>query len=194
MPKSKRPGNGKLPGVNNTHNVRWFRLENESWQAYESFAIFRDIGKGRSLGKAAEAVGKSLGQMKHWSAKHDWFDRAQSFDANEEFERMVSMRDRRQEWIIADLDATAKMQDKIRRRLEQLDPETLTPHQLIRWYDVISRRQEKILGITPEQMEEQLASEASEVSELERLMDESPEVRNAVLDHLQRERDLTDIG
>lgn len=194
MTSRKRPSNEVLPGVQNPTGEFWYRLPGESWQAYEQFAVYRDMGPGRSLRKVAEKTGKNFDNIKAKSARDSWIDRCEAFDANEEFERMIRMRDRRYQWLVEDLEATEKMQDLIRKRLETLDVNSLTPNQLIRWYDVISRRQEKILGITPEQMEEQLASQASQDSELERIMDESEDVRDAVLDYLQRRDTEQNIG
>ena len=164
-------------------------MPGESKQAYEAFTVYRDLGPNRKLKHVAEKLGKNISLMKGWSAKWGWLDRADSFDKNEEVERMWDMRSRRIQWLEADLQATERMQEKIRQRLETLDPNKLTASQLIRWYDVISRRQEKILGITPEQMEQQLASQGSEESELERLMDHDEGVRDAVIDFLARRDD-----
>jgi hypothetical protein len=184
--RRKKPSNRELPGVQNPTGDFWYRQPGESWQAYEAFSLYRDLGKTRSLGKVAEKLGKHVSLMWHWSRTKDWVNRVEAFEANEEFERMIMLRERRYKWIVEDLEATEIMQAAIRERLMSFNPKDLTPNQLIRWYDVISRRQEKILGLTPEQMEEQLASEGSQESELERIMDDDESVRDAILDYLQR--------
>jgi len=166
-------------------------MPGESWQAYEAFANYRDQGPGRTLKKITKEIPKNISLMKKWSAKYDWVDRANSYDTNEEFERMVMMRERRHKWISEDLAATQKMQEILWRKIEKINPDDLTPAQAIRWYDVISRRQEKILGLTPEAMEEQLKSQANNESELERLMDADEGIRDAVLDYIQRSDEET---
>lgn len=183
-----------LDGYTNNEGLRWFRMPGESRKAYEAFTVYRDLGPARSLRLAAEKVGKDISLIKKWSSKWGWVDRADSFDKNEEVERMWDMRARRIQWLEQDLQATERMQEKIRQRLETLDPKNLTPSQLIRWYDVISRRQEKILGITPEQLEEQLASQASGESDLERLMDSDEGIRDAVIDYFSRRDSEETIG
>jgi hypothetical protein len=194
--RKTRPGNSELPGVQNPTGEFWYRLPGESWQAYRAFACYRDLGRGRTQKKVARYLydGKNIRHIEHWSTKHQWLNRVEAFDANEEFERMIMLRERRYQWIVEDLEATEIMQAAIRKRLMDFNPNELTPNQLIRWYDVISRRQEKILGITPEQMEEQLSSQANSDSELERLLDESEEVRDAYLDYIQRRDPQPDIG
>ena len=189
-----KPSNRELPGVQNPTGEFWYRLQGETWQAYEAFACYRDMGGARSLKKVASKLSKNVSLMGHWSSKHDWQNRIEAFDRNEEFERMMMLRERRYKWIVEDLEWTEEMQEKLRIALGGLDPKKMSVNQIIRAYDVISRRQEKILGLTPEQMEEQLASQASHESELERLMDSDEKVRDAVLDYLQRESSPPDIG
>ena len=189
-----KPTDSKHQQYNNPHDVRWFRLKGESRQAFEAFAVYRDLGEARTLAKVAANQGKNISLMKMWSAKWMWVDRVAAFEANEDFERMVHMRERRWKWISDDLEDSESMRAKLRDSLKKLDPEKLTPSQQIRWYDVLSRRQEKILGLTPEQMEEQLANQAAGDSELERLMDADEGIRDAVLDYLARRDSTPDIS
>ncbi len=62
----------------------------EGNQAYRAFAIFRDLGEGRTLRQAAALhyhgtttalpTNGQLSNIKKWSAAHDWVARARSFD------------------------------------------------------------------------------------------------------------------
>jgi len=180
--------------VYNPHDLPWFRQNHESWQAYEAFALYRDLGKARNHAKVAQAVGKNVSLIRRWSSRWTWLDRAASFDANEDFERMVHMRERRYKWIEDDLEIAHKMQSLISDALLTLDPKQLSANALIRWFDVTSKIQTRILGLTPQQMEEQVATQASQQTELEKLMEDSPEVADAVLDALQSARNVRDTG
>jgi hypothetical protein len=71
----------------------------ESSKAFSAFKIYRDLGPERSLVKACESYYGStanLAQIKVWSSKFDWVDRARAYDdwltmhaqaAIEEFQR-----------------------------------------------------------------------------------------------------------
>lgn len=57
----------------------WERVKGESRQAFGNFAYFRDLGRERSLPKAAAGLEKSLATMKEQSAKYRWQERADSY-------------------------------------------------------------------------------------------------------------------
>lgn len=59
------------------------RMEGESSKAYAGFQVYRDLGPGRSLVKAAELYygsAANVRQMSRWSSRFDWGARAQAFD------------------------------------------------------------------------------------------------------------------
>jgi hypothetical protein len=58
----------------------WERLDGESVQAFEGFALYRDMGVERSLAKVAARLGKSKALMDRWSARDRWVARADSWD------------------------------------------------------------------------------------------------------------------
>lgn len=73
----------------------------ETPEAFEAFAAYRDSGTGRSIRAVGETLGKSEALMSRWSSRHNWVKRAHAFDAE---------RDRRQRLV--DLGEA----DKMRRR------------------------------------------------------------------------------
>ena len=52
---------------NRTKDDLWERQPGESAQAYEAFAIYRDMGSNRSLRVVAEQLSKSDTLIKRWS-------------------------------------------------------------------------------------------------------------------------------
>lgn len=58
----------------------WERLESEGTKPYEAFAIYRDMGRERSLSKVAEQLQKSDTLIGRWSRTHDWVKRAAAWD------------------------------------------------------------------------------------------------------------------
>lgn len=58
----------------------WIRQPKESSKAYEAFALYRDMGKERTLPKVADACGKSVSLMNKWSQANRWVERVTAWD------------------------------------------------------------------------------------------------------------------
>lgn len=52
----------------------------ESPEAFEAFATYRDMGVGRSTAAVGRELGKSKTVMDRWSSKYAWVARAHSYD------------------------------------------------------------------------------------------------------------------
>ena len=61
------------------HNP-WDQLPEESTKAFHAFALFRDTGWERSVGKVVNQCRKSPSLIYRWSAAYRWSDRAQAWD------------------------------------------------------------------------------------------------------------------
>lgn len=78
----------------------WEKLPGESAVAYRAFAVFRDLGPGRTLREVAAVLygeGYRLGtrrvpgRLKQWSADNDWVERAQALDARDDAIRLEAV-------------------------------------------------------------------------------------------------------
>ncbi len=58
----------------------WERQEDESAQAFQGFATYRDMGAERSLAKVAKKLGKSKALMERWSRHWQWGIRVDAWD------------------------------------------------------------------------------------------------------------------
>lgn len=58
----------------------WERQEDESAQAFQGFATYRDMGAERSLAKVARKLGKSKALMERWSTRWQWKVRVDAWD------------------------------------------------------------------------------------------------------------------
>ena len=93
-------------------NPFWERREGETETAYNAFCVYRDLGITRTLRKAATAFyaqseehqndterapnPAALRRFKEWSRTWLWVSRVEAFDAEEQRETMLRMKERRQ--------------------------------------------------------------------------------------------------
>lgn len=66
----------------------------ESTEAFEAFACYRDMGSGRSHVAVATELGKSENLIHRWSRKFNWIRRVHAFDAEiDRRKRLVDLRE-----------------------------------------------------------------------------------------------------
>jgi hypothetical protein len=111
----------------------WERRINESAEAFDAFAIYRDLGVGRNLIKVWQQLGKSHTLIERWSRRHDWVFRCVEFDRFLDSERLkalvrgtVAMRERQAK-------IAARISQRIGDRVERMTDEevdTLSPQEI----------------------------------------------------------------
>ncbi len=192
--KARKPSNQDLPGIFNPHNLPWFRGEKESWQAYEAFAAYRDIGKTRTLAKAADSVGKSIQMIQRWSRLQNWKVRAQQHDANEDQERMILMREHRTKIIIEHADEARDVRQQAVAKLLNTPIEQWSVSHAIRALKVSSELERLSVGASTANIAQSVDTGSrkidTELAELEAILEENPEAANAgaTILSLKRER------
>jgi len=118
----------------------WERQPGETAKAYAAFCVYRDLGPGRSLEKAAQAMGyKSRKNFSIWHSKYEWVKRAEAYDEylerrkREEHEKAIlEMAERHARLAVA-------FQQKIAQRIQMIDPNELTPQDLARWLEIATK-------------------------------------------------------
>lgn len=70
----------------------WEMQPTETPRAFAAFVVYRDLGPGRSLAKAADAMphGPGVRVMKGWSPAHRWVERARAFDRHQDRIRLAA--------------------------------------------------------------------------------------------------------
>lgn len=139
----------------------WEMQPEETSKAFEAFAIYRDLGPGRSIAKVGKELGKNCVTLEEWSTKYDWVKRAAAWDA--EVDRVA-----RQE----QLNAIKKMRvrhaklasdllDKVEKEIETLQPGAMTPNEIARITEVATKLERISRGDVGDVIEERDGGEAA---------------------------------
>lgn len=128
----------------------WLRAESEGHIPYEAFEKYRDMGPSRSVdkayrnfmvqkGKRSEEEVTSLsasGRWWEWYKRFNWGERAQAWDAHNEYMRAIEQEEARKEMATRHAGIAMMAQNKIIQRLQSLRPEDLSPRDCITWLDI----------------------------------------------------------
>lgn len=111
----------------------WDRQPGETAQAFEGFAMYRDLGEARSLAKVRQGLGKSRALVEKWSRVWCWVLRVESWEVEQDrraqrkaSDEILAMRQRH-------ADAGVALMAKAVERLQAVDVNTLTPTQVAAW-------------------------------------------------------------
>ena len=138
----------------------WERQLNESTQAFEAFACYRDMGAARSLAKVSREVCKSKALMERWSKEHDWVKRVAAWDAEKDrVARVTQINDivemRKRHAAIA-----KKMMDTADNALNNIRPDEVSTNEIARLVEIASKLERISRGDVGEVIEERDGGEA----------------------------------
>lgn len=113
----------------------WERLPEESSKAYEAFCIYRDLGVDRSIEKTAKSRLKpgSYSWLRNWSSKYNWVERARAYDDYLEREKRKEREKAILEMMDRHIKETMALQQKALERLKTLNPDELTPRDVLNY-------------------------------------------------------------
>lgn len=132
---------------NNDKPAPWERQPDESSQAFEAFALYRDMGydsdgyfgNNRSHREVAKQLGKSMALMSRWSSKYNWVDRCAAWDAEkdrmllkEQQKEIAKMRKRHAAIAYAGI-------SKVALAIKKVNPEDLSPQDMMRFMTECSK-------------------------------------------------------
>ena len=75
----------------------WAQQPEESAQAFQAFAAYRDMGPKRSTAKVAQKLSKSKALMDRWSSRWRWVRRTEMYDLEQERQYQIDLREQRRE-------------------------------------------------------------------------------------------------
>lgn len=124
----------------------WEKQPNESAPAFEAFRTYRDLGPERSNAKVAQAVGKSKQLMDRWSRTHSWVIRAGAWDSEQDRLYRLDLNRQRRDMAKRQAKIAQGVQGKIVARLQTINPNELSPSDLIRWLEISAKVERTALG------------------------------------------------
>lgn len=131
----------------------WERQPGESAQAYEAFCAYRDLGPGRSMTKAARALGRSgVGTLEKHSVRWTWVHRAELYDAENDRAFRHEMATARREMARRHARVATAALGKAVQRLQSLTPENLNARDVATWIEMAAKLERAALG-EPDRLE-----------------------------------------
>lgn len=137
------------------------RLPDESPQAYDAFLVFLNLGRGRSIDKAyrtkTKKKGRAGGKWFQWSSKHQWVERAETWDKEQERIDREAMATERQALARKHAQIAAEMLRAVVDALKVrnlTDPTETSFAALVRFFEVVVKMEREALGIFDQTTEE----------------------------------------
>ncbi|WP_369394418.1 hypothetical protein AB5J72_47965 [Streptomyces sp. CG1] len=160
----------------------WERQDGESRQAFEAFAVYRDLGPARSVTKVARELGKSRTLLGRWSRQYAWVMRSVAYDREQDRLFLAEQAQARREIARRHAELAQAVQSKAVARLQALDPRELSPSELLRYIQVAVEIGRRAVGEAPSPA---VTAEAQEQgADVAALADEE---RRARMDQLRRD-------
>lgn len=127
----------------------WERQDRESPQAFEAFAVYRDLGPARSVTKVAQELGKSRTLLGRWSRQYTWVMRAAAYDREQDRLFLAEQRQARRDIARRHAKLAQAFLGKAVARLQALDPRELSPGELLRYFQVAAEIERRAVGEEP---------------------------------------------
>ena len=117
----------------------WDQQPRESIRRHNQFCVYRDLGRSRTLRKAAEQLSLNADYLRGVASAMLWVERAEAWDQHREVLHDQQRQEEREKAESNDARVLNALIGKIAARLATINPEELTPSELIRYMDVTLR-------------------------------------------------------
>lgn len=124
----------------------WEQQVGEGKTRFAQFVAYREQGPTRRLEKVAERFGITRSSIKQYERVYLWNARVMAFDKHMEDQWILALREHTKTMVQRHLLLGEKVRVKVMERLETLDPEKLTPTELVRMADLYSKVTRVALG------------------------------------------------
>ena len=124
----------------------WERQPKESDRKYGQFVTYRDLGRARTLTKAAERLTLAHGHVRNVAAEFRWRDRCEAWDRHLDRLYEASWLEERRRAAETDAKILGAAIGKLAQRLGTLRAEDLSAGDFIRLMDVAMRHRRVLFG------------------------------------------------
>lgn len=124
----------------------WEQQVGEGKTRFAQFTAYREQGPTRRLDKVQERFGITRSSIKQYERVYLWRQRVQAFDKHMEDQWILALREHTKTMVQRHLLMGEKVRALVMSRLETLDPEKLTPTELVRLADLYSKVTRVALG------------------------------------------------
>lgn len=121
---------------NEAEILPWERQKGESKQAYEAFAVYRDLGAERSQVKASQQLGKSRQLISRWSSQHNWVSRIDEYEREQNRLRRLANEKAIRDMNERQAKTAVNMQAKMLQVLSKMDLDGLKPNEIARVMEI----------------------------------------------------------
>lgn len=133
--------------LNSVTGQVWDRLDGEPMQAWNAFKDYRDTGLTRSSWKTAVSIGKSRGTIAGYSSTWNWVSRAAAYDAEQDRLDQLLLQDERRKAAVRHVRQAQALNSKWLQRLQTLDPNELTPSEVLRYAEIATKMEREALRL-----------------------------------------------
>ncbi|MFF4391458.1 hypothetical protein ACFY0G_32415 [Streptomyces sp. NPDC001552] len=124
----------------------WERQQGETPRRHGQFATYKDLGRARTLAKAAETLTLAYGHVKNTAAEFRWRERVEAWDRSMDRQYEATWLEERRKAAETDARILGAAIGKLAQRLSTLRADDLSPGDFIRLMDVAMRHRRVLFG------------------------------------------------
>ncbi|MGC5411619.1 hypothetical protein ACPXCX_49355, partial [Streptomyces sp. DT225] len=124
----------------------WERQPKESARKHGQFVTYRDLGRARTLAKAAQSLTLAHGHVRNTAAENRWRERVEAWDRHLDRLYEATWLEERRKAAESDAKILGAAIGKLAQRLGTLRADELSPGDFIRLMDVAMRHRRVLFG------------------------------------------------
>jgi len=124
----------------------WDRQPGESTKRHDQFTVYRDLGRTRHWKKVAERFSLTRTTTQAYMRVYRWKERAHAYDQHMDTQWVAALAENSRRMVQEHLKVSRQLLARVQTRLENIDPDELTPQDCDRWLNTYSKLSRVALG------------------------------------------------